>query len=740
MADNLSTLGIMKKLQEDIRDIMKENIDARDKELKIIDLQLQAQKNINNLLLVNGEEYKKTIESQIKLKELKQKLSELEQQALVQLKDTKKIEEETLENIKETNKQINEQLTVHKKITTEYEYQIKEAKMIAELIEKNNVSFLKEDLLNGKILDKLVNQNTSLKEKETIIAKIGIMLKDQTTYVELFNTGLMKANKLLMDGTKIGFFGFGEANIVGLRSVVNDVLTLPAKIFRESGNLGVLMTQAQNISLSNKQIKEWNIGLSEVANSYVSLNKSIPEFIKYDKQTQDSLAITASMAKKAGTELNTFTASITNQIKIFNKLPAEAARYSESLIAMGKRLGEGNKYIEQYNSLAPQLASYSDKQTNLYNSMAMAAKHLSMETAELLGITNKFTTFEGAADAAGKLNLVLGGQFIDTISLMRDSLEDPIKAVYRIKEGFDLAGKSIKDMSTADIRAFSSAAGVTEAQFRKMFSSGTQGLREYMAEQEKAQKREEKLADFREKALDLFEQLSGTFRSAMVDKDLIKSLTTITELVVNVAKTLAVIINGFNYLGITAKIAFAGIAAPIAKVIQYMDSMIGAALKMGNIFKSFFRLLGPVISALQAISAYSQGNTKEALIRAGSAVAQTVLATGTGGLSLAAGVGFGIGEEIVVKGAGKGGLFDEHKDDASFFVDPKGNKTVFNPNDTVSVYANNQGKTNTGVGSEELLKQIIAKLDELANRPIQMDGVTVSRQLAFANRKDAFRS
>ena len=168
MADNLSTLGIMKKLQEDIRDIMKENIDARDKELKIIDLQLQAQKNINNLLLVNGEEYKKTIESQIKLKELKQKLSELEQQALVQLKDTKKIEEETLENIKETNKQINEQLTVHKKITTEYEYQIKEAKMIAELIEKNNVSFLKEDLLNGKILDKLVNQNTSLKEKETI--------------------------------------------------------------------------------------------------------------------------------------------------------------------------------------------------------------------------------------------------------------------------------------------------------------------------------------------------------------------------------------------------------------------------------------------------------------------------------------------------------------------------------------------------------------------------------------------
>ena len=47
-----------------------------------------------------------------------------------------------------------------------------------------------------------------------------------------------------------------------------------------------------------------------------------------------------------------------------------------------------------------------------------AAKATGIETQRLLDITGKFDTFEGAAEAAGKLNAVLGGGVIDTNALL----------------------------------------------------------------------------------------------------------------------------------------------------------------------------------------------------------------------------------------------------------------------------------------------------------------------------------
>ena len=157
-------------------------------------------------------------------------------------------------------------------------------------------------------------------------------------------------------------------------------------------------------------------------------------------------------------------------------------------------------------------------------------------------------------------------------------------------------------------------------------------------------------------------------------------------------------------------------------------------------------MLGPITSIVQGMFAISQGNYLEGGIRIVSGFGQTALAASTGGLSLGASVLAMAGEEILVRGLSlnnSGAGSTTNANDSSFFVDPKGNKTVFSPQDTVSVYANNQGKTNINAGSsgvEDLLKQVIAKLEDLGNRPVQMDGVTVSNHLAYINSRKNPRS
>jgi hypothetical protein len=46
----------------------------------------------------------------------------------------------------------------------------------------------------------------------------------------------------------------------------------------------------------------------------------------------------------------------------------------------------------------------------------MKVTGMSMES--ILSITNKFDTFEGAAEMAGKLNAALGGNFVNAMDLM----------------------------------------------------------------------------------------------------------------------------------------------------------------------------------------------------------------------------------------------------------------------------------------------------------------------------------
>ena len=80
------------------------------------------------------------------------------------------------------------------------------------------------------------------------------------------------------------------------------------------------------------------------------------------------------------------------------------------------------------------------------------------------------TTFSNNIDAAGKLNAVLGGDFINSVNLLSASLDDPIAVFEELKRGMDASGKSFNELDNGMKRVIADAAGLSVQQAGKLFS------------------------------------------------------------------------------------------------------------------------------------------------------------------------------------------------------------------------------------------------------------------------------
>jgi len=96
--------------------------------------------------------------------------------------------------------------------------------------------------------------------------------------------------------------------------------------------------------------------------------------------------------------------------------------------------------------------------------------------ADLLALTKKFDTFDGAADSVGKLNALLGGPYLNTLELVAET--DPSKRFEILKERVDMAGKSFDDMEYYERKALATAIGLNEQQLALMMQGDINLIKE----------------------------------------------------------------------------------------------------------------------------------------------------------------------------------------------------------------------------------------------------------------------
>ncbi len=134
-------------------------------------------------------------------------------------------------------------------------------------------------------------------------------------------------------------------------------------------------------------------------------------------------------------------------------------------IALDKDL---NQVMGDFNAMAPELSQFGEKMVDVFAKLEAQSKATGIAAGDLLNTAMKFDTFEGAAQAAGRLNAILGDTVVDTMALIH---ADPDKKINMLRDSLDAAGKSFDTMHRREQQVIASTLGLSSvAEARKLLN------------------------------------------------------------------------------------------------------------------------------------------------------------------------------------------------------------------------------------------------------------------------------
>ena len=231
------------------------------------------------------------------------------------------------------------------------------------------------------------------------------------------------------------------------------------------------------------------IGVAQAGEIVGGLNAQFSLFITENESTRESLAQTTAMLSKMGVaaaESGQALDSLTRGMG-FSTQAAEVAL--KGFDKLSQEIGlPTSQMVKDFNTLAPQLSRYGKQAPKVFQNLAKEARKLGVSVKAAFDITEKFDTFEGAADLAGKMNAQLGLQ-LNSVQLMTASHEDRLKIM---RQEFQTRGKNFKDMSVRQKQAIAEVMGVDVDMASRLFGDPVE-LRKYQKEQKTLAERSEKM-------------------------------------------------------------------------------------------------------------------------------------------------------------------------------------------------------------------------------------------------------
>jgi len=249
----------------------------------------------------------------------------------------------------------------------------------------------------------------------------------------------------------------------------------------------------------------------DVRTNTAGLGVSFAEAVEATQELYVGMRDFAGMSEEAQTELAGFSASmgrlgVASQTtatfmnlatKSLNMTTAGAMTAQRELVATAAALGRPiEELVAGFNEAMPQLAKFGNQAIDVFKGLAAAAKVTGLEISQLLGITGQFDTFQGAAEAAGRLNAILGGDLLNSVDLLNASDDERIRMLI---QSIELSGRSWEAMGRFERQAVASAAGITDMTAANQLFS--QSLSAYDQQQAAAEASAMSQEDMEERAL-----------------------------------------------------------------------------------------------------------------------------------------------------------------------------------------------------------------------------------------------
>ena len=284
-------------------------------------------------------------------------------------------------------------------------------------------------------------------------------MKAQVTAANLMGAAMQKGFEAAEKGIKdldTHFQKFGPAQGISDAKAYANTMRIQAK---ESQILTEEQMHAQD-ELINKMVEGTILIREEGWEAHTSFRDTSAAYRQASEEVQMDAAKTASIIEKrlnvgVGKSANLFetlTKTFGKSGKAANKMTADMAYMAQ------KQKMDVNRYFEDFNNISADLAKFGLPDIKKeFNALAVIQEKTGASMGKLMGAMDTFSTFEGALNAASKLNAAFGTT-IDGMEIM-DTLmkEGPAKSMLLLRQRLEETGTSFEDMNYAQKKAMADA-------------------------------------------------------------------------------------------------------------------------------------------------------------------------------------------------------------------------------------------------------------------------------------------
>ena len=229
---------------------------------------------------------------------------------------------------------------------------------------------------------------------------------------------------------------------------------------RQTGASGQLDSTIMNLEQS---MYTAGVSSEEASQAIQSLYLNVTDFTAMSPANQEELGKTVAVLNELGVSSETSAKNMQFAIKVLGQSTKQAAKLQRELFVFAQGLGVSvDQMASDFASMGPQIAALGSNGEAAFKRLQIQAKNTGLALSELLGLVEKFDTFDSAAQSVGKLNALLGGPYLNTLELVATT--DPSERFRILKERIDDAGVSFDDMDYYQRKALASAMGLNEQQ------------------------------------------------------------------------------------------------------------------------------------------------------------------------------------------------------------------------------------------------------------------------------------
>ncbi|MHA2054716.1 MAG: hypothetical protein ACW99F_14085 [Candidatus Hodarchaeales archaeon] len=385
-----------------------------------------------------------------------------------------------------------------------------------------------------------------------------------------------------------------SGGFVGFKDLALQLDNLQVSLQQATGQGDKFLKMSMGVS---GELGNLSITTNEASQAAQSLFSSFRSFTLLAPQSQRALVKQASAMTRLGISTQTTAQNQEILIKAMGMTSQQAIATNEDLAAFALDIGEAPaKIANDFAAVGPKLAKYGKSGTKVFKQLAAQSKATGVEMGKLLAMTEKFDTFEGAAQSAGQLNAMLGGPLLNSVQLLTATESERVDL---IRNAVNATGRSFESMNRFEKQAIAQAAGIGDvADAVRLFGTEQAALDDLEDKVDPSIKAQQDLT----KAMNKGVSIANMFTAAFEKLSEIVS----TELK-PVFRDIAEFMTGKEGLG-SARSIFKEFAGGLRKVLGFLKKFKGPAkditgmvIKVGALgfaFKQGQSLISPVMDLL----------------------------------------------------------------------------------------------------------------------------------------------